>query len=623
MVKITSTTSLLLLLPCAVHSLEQVLQQPHIQPPKHSKFRDLIWGDLNFIHTTDTHGWLSGHLNQKQYSGDWGDFISFTERLHQKADKDGVDLLLIDTGDKHDGNGLSDGTSPNGLLSTPIFNEQDYDLVTIGNHELYQEDYSTQEYEVSVPKFSESYVSSNVEYKLDNDTWVPFGQKYRYFQTKNKGYKILALSFLFDFKRYNSKTRVFPIKDTLKQSWFQNVTNTYTEEDIDILIIFGHIPVTDFEEEEIIHLHVSLRKIYPNLVIHYFGGHSHIRDYSVYDYKAVGLQSGRYCETIGFASVNISDYDQPIFNRRYIDFNREGLIHHSDVESKDKFDTEKGLEITKRIKETRKTLNLTYSYGYVPQNYPLNEYPYGHSSNLYTFLNSSILPNLHNTINRDESHHDRMIIVNSGSIRYDLFKGNFTKDSEFTISPFQNEWEFIIVNKNLAMKLESYLNQQEFFLGSIELASPLKRAIYNKETKRNQMNSLNNGIEMESSSCPYVKKPGLKKGQTTHDEMGCDGDDVLHNSVPFYSSPNVVVSYQIMNQNKNKSKTKTEHESESEGDIDVVFYSFIKPYVLSALNELNHRYEFVDGEYDSHNVMHYGGESTGTLLREYIQREWS
>lgn len=44
----------------------------------------------------------------------------------------GADLLIVDTGDLHDGNGLSDATKLDGELSMPIFDEIDYDLLTIG-----------------------------------------------------------------------------------------------------------------------------------------------------------------------------------------------------------------------------------------------------------------------------------------------------------------------------------------------------------------------------------------------------------------------------------------------------------------------------------------------------------
>lgn len=36
--------------------------QPGALKPVHAPLRDLTWGQLNFLHTTDTHGWLAGHL---------------------------------------------------------------------------------------------------------------------------------------------------------------------------------------------------------------------------------------------------------------------------------------------------------------------------------------------------------------------------------------------------------------------------------------------------------------------------------------------------------------------------------------------------------------------------------
>jgi 2',3'-cyclic-nucleotide 2'-phosphodiesterase (5'-nucleotidase family) len=47
---------------------------------------------------TDTHGWLEGHLKEKNYGADWGDFVSFSRHMKQKAGNLGVDLLLVDTG---------------------------------------------------------------------------------------------------------------------------------------------------------------------------------------------------------------------------------------------------------------------------------------------------------------------------------------------------------------------------------------------------------------------------------------------------------------------------------------------------------------------------------------------
>lgn len=57
--------------------------------------------------------------------------------MRYKARSLGVDLLVIDTGDLHDGNGLSDATAAlpggvNGEVTNPIFENLDYDLLTIG-----------------------------------------------------------------------------------------------------------------------------------------------------------------------------------------------------------------------------------------------------------------------------------------------------------------------------------------------------------------------------------------------------------------------------------------------------------------------------------------------------------
>lgn len=38
--------------------------QPTAPKPVEAPLRDLSWGQLNFLHTTDTHGWHAGHLQE-------------------------------------------------------------------------------------------------------------------------------------------------------------------------------------------------------------------------------------------------------------------------------------------------------------------------------------------------------------------------------------------------------------------------------------------------------------------------------------------------------------------------------------------------------------------------------
>lgn len=80
------------------HSRSVRRQQPEALNATTKPRAPLEWGQLNFLHTTDTHGWLEGHLKEQNYGADWGDYVSFTRRMKQRADSLGVDLLLVDTG---------------------------------------------------------------------------------------------------------------------------------------------------------------------------------------------------------------------------------------------------------------------------------------------------------------------------------------------------------------------------------------------------------------------------------------------------------------------------------------------------------------------------------------------
>lgn len=72
--------------------------QPEAQNATSQPRGPLAWGQLNFLHTTDTHGFLEGHLKEANYGADWGDFVSFARDMRRKAKAYGVDLLLVDTG---------------------------------------------------------------------------------------------------------------------------------------------------------------------------------------------------------------------------------------------------------------------------------------------------------------------------------------------------------------------------------------------------------------------------------------------------------------------------------------------------------------------------------------------
>jgi 2',3'-cyclic-nucleotide 2'-phosphodiesterase (5'-nucleotidase family) len=95
-----------------------------------------------------------------------------------------AELDADDGQDLHDGAGLSDATSPNGNISNVIFENIDYDLLTIGNHELYVTEIAYETFSQFSKIYGNKYLTSNVQ--IINPATGQFeyiGSKYRYFKT--------------------------------------------------------------------------------------------------------------------------------------------------------------------------------------------------------------------------------------------------------------------------------------------------------------------------------------------------------------------------------------------------------------------------------------------------------
>jgi 2',3'-cyclic-nucleotide 2'-phosphodiesterase (5'-nucleotidase family) len=300
--------------------------QPEAPSPKAAPLRDLPWAQLNFLHTTDIHGWWGGHLQEASFSSDWGDYVSFAQHMRDKADADGSDFLLVDTGDRVEGNAIYDSSKPRGKFTYEIAKEQNIDLICSGNHELYKANTAEGEYFHTVPDFKENYLASNLDiYNPKTGKLEPLAPRFKKFTTKNQGIRILAFGFIFDFTGNANNTVIHRVEDTVHEEWFKEALK---DQDIDLIIVFGHV---DIRSEEYAVLFSTIRSLHWDTPIQFFGGHTHIRDYKVFDAKAAALESGRYMETLGFASINglstrgtkdrapALQSPKLTFSRRYID----------------------------------------------------------------------------------------------------------------------------------------------------------------------------------------------------------------------------------------------------------------------------------------------------------------
>lgn len=196
--------------------------------------------------------------------------------------------------DLHDGAGLSDATSPNGLVSNPIFENIDYDLLTIGNHELYVTEIAYETFGQFAKVYGDRYVTSNV--KILNRATGNFeyvGVPYRYFTTA-LGLRVMAFGVLFNFAGNSNVSQVTKASTMVTQQWFLDAVN-YTKP-IDMFIVAGHNPIRTNESTSTFGtIYQAIRSIKPATPIQFFGGHTHIRDFFVYDNVSTGIESGESC----------------------------------------------------------------------------------------------------------------------------------------------------------------------------------------------------------------------------------------------------------------------------------------------------------------------------------------
>lgn len=602
-------------------------EQPSAPKPISAPLRELPWtkNGINFLHTTDTHGWHGGHLQEPQYSADWGDYISFAHHLRQRADDDGSDLLVIDTGDRVEGNGLYDASHPKGKYTSSIFKHQHIDIITAGNHELYQANTSSAEYETRVPDFKDSYLASNIDIRNKNGELVPLAARFRKFTTKNRGVRVMAFGFLYNFQGNANNTHIQKVEDTIKEEWFQDAIK---DRDVDLYIVAGHVPVRDTPEFDAVYK--AIRGANWDAPIVFFGGHTHIRDYRKWEKKAYGIESGRYMETIGFVSISDLGSDKqngkvttkasPKFERRYIDNNLYSLHHHSGTNTST-FATTLGKNVSQTIQQDRQKLRLDKTFGCAPHDYWLNRAEYPSKESLLSLLEDKILPDTFTTQNSSTT--PAIVLTNSGAMRFDIFAGPFTTDTTYLVCPFTSGFREIknvpyeaatqvlpLLNNQGPTPLKdllSFVKDEEGWGGHrIDDLVPHLPQIQHSHLYKRDVEQIPLTQQSDKDADPQVP------GYTTRDDAGDDGDDTVHQRITFYRVPNCVGS----NIGFKPNTTSTDHPSAhtsghtssdtSDDDatqpetVDLIYNEFIQDWILLAL-----RYQ----------GLNYGAENTRSALQ--------
>ncbi|KAL4868940.1 hypothetical protein BDV12DRAFT_168639 [Aspergillus spectabilis] len=553
------------------------------------------------------------------YSADWGDYVSFATRMREIAESRGQDLLVVDTGDRVEGNGLYDSSEPKGIYISEILRQQHIDVMSSGNHELYKKNTSEAEYLNTVPNFQGHYVASNIDiFHPETGDLVPFAPRFKKFTTKIQGFRVVAFGFLFDFTMNYNNTVVQPVEETVKENWFQGAVH---DQEVDLFLVVGHVPVRSKEYDAVFK---AIRASHPSTPVQFFGGHYHIRDCAQYDSSAYGLASGRFMETIGFMSIDgLSTKDSqkrhglpsPTFERRYIDNNLFSFYHHTGLD-RDTFPTEQGQNVSHLIQQSRSALQLDEIYGCIPQSLWMSRSPYTAEDSIYAWLQKRVLPEM--LIDESRSGKPALAIVNTGAIRFDLFKGQFTRDSAFIVSPFTSGFRYLkdVPYDKATLILEVLNAQPKIFKDSQDMARPLpwslappEQAAYyhdvvfdHKEHNGLMIDIPTDQTLMASSGYPQLE---IVPGYTTSDDLGSDGDDTVHSTINFYQVPNCIDALTF---NAGPAVPET---------VDLVYIDFIEPYVTAAA-----KFARLDADVTRESDVYMPSTTLTDLIVKWVKDNW-
>lgn len=592
-----------------VHVHERLNKREYPQVPITPPYRPLVWGDFNVIHTTDTHGWLLGHQKlsfpEPDYSGDLGDFASFVTHMKNIAIEKDVDLLLVDSGDLHDGTGLSDGYPPGGVdahESNKFLERLPYDVMTIGNHELYIYADTYDMYTNFVPHLGGRYLSSNVNITVFNSDGepesVPVGNRFTKFTTR-KGRRITSLGVLYDFTGNDVNTTVQTVADMVNEQWFAEAI----AEEPDVFVLIGHMPVSFDNWPTVFD---AVRAVHPLTPILIFGGHSHIRDCQQYDSRSMALESGRYMETIGWMSADLEaatgNANNISFTRRYLDQNRVTYEYHTQM-SNQTFDTAYGRSITDGLQELAVSFDLSYLYGTSPQDYTINQNPYPSNGSLLSLFIADAIPYAL-SINNTRDSIPAIFITNSGSQRFNVFQGPFTKNDQLTASPFTDSFLYISnVSFSIANQVLPALNNA----GADEKRKrdEIEKELWSRGVVDTRYKAWLEEMDRRAGIGRREATAGnLTLGYVTADSCPGAGDDTLHLALPYYSVPDFIGS--------------NPPNVADDTPIDLVFVDFIEAQLLGILNGLQNAQNYTTAD-----VSLYSPTLANAALGMYAQGVWN
>lgn len=270
-----------------------------------------------------------------------------------------------------------------------------------------------------------------------------------------------------------------------------------------------------------------------------------------------------------------------VYSRRYLDWNRRTFEYHAASSQADTFDFHSGDRVSDTITDIRKNLNITYLFGCAPDTYCISCQPIESPRNIYNLISTAMGDIV---VDPDRTAIARIIIINTGGVRFDLVKGPFTVDDSIIVAPFSNAFKYLpSVPHAMAKTVLDSLNAQP---------GPARRD--STDLTWGAMPQLRNscqdptlvsisGVIGKRDSGISLRQRIVTPGYTTFDDFGTDGDDTPHSAISEYPIPKYIQGV---------------GDFPSDGSmpdvVDVIFLDYFAAKVVGILRDLGANYTIND-----------------------------
>ncbi|EUC62900.1 ser thr protein phosphatase [Rhizoctonia solani AG-3 Rhs1AP] len=502
--------------------------------------RPLEWGDVNVLHTTDIHGWISGHSKpvypEKSWSGDFGDLYSFTKRMRRMAAERGSDILLVDTGDRRIGHGLTDHildplTDINGQNVSYMYRTIRYDLVVPGNHDLQNPNVVNFTMNRLVKLWGDKYLTSNI----NRVNGTSLGARFRYWKTP-MGKQMMAFGVV-TAKADTPKgllQKVVPINEMIKQKWFKDAIKPKSTRPVDVFVLLGHVdPQETKEDDNIVLIYEAIRREHPLTPILIFAGHTHKRWCRTFEVegnftRSMLIQSGEYFDTVGWMSVKLDNNTTPqnlTFSRRYLDNNVKTYMFHTGIKDEVQFHTSQGKRLSRYIEKMEKSEALSKVYGELDRDYYLDRKEWTEKEQDESSLFSFYLDATATSLIDSKKSPNWLFFSNWGIVRGSIYRGPFTLSDLYAISPDASDkspFLYTTVPRRIADQIVEMTQRVDKARGNLEKVPRLQARDFK---------TIKDDSQAHFFSSPD-KPVATTYGRVTTDECGSDGDDISHVEIP-------------------------------------------------------------------------------------------